>query len=314
MFSRRLAEAEARIAELESSLALLSVDRPPSLQSAASSGEDVRYLSTPITPPGPRVIPLPSASGTVSPAEDDTDSDSSSITIPDSDDDDPPAAPPPPSTPSPPPSPNLLAPVRRQYLYSSPTVPATVTTEWSQAARHTQGVQNGQVRLVAQQSGPRKKPVCWAVFRGRNLGVFNTWALAEAAVIGFRLAVFQGYANVVAAHHAFDYAVAHGYTSTTPQARGLPLPLAEIPASIVDASHAIVDEARLLPRASDDRWYIVYQGVNPGVYATYLEAALNTNGIRLSSHDSRETLSAAIAAFQVAQDRGDVQVRREAKY
>lgn len=42
-----------------------------------------------------------------------------------------------------------------------------------------------------------------------------------------------------------------------------------------------------------------------------LEAALNTNGIRLAAHDSRETLSDAIAAFEQAQLSGGVVVRRE---
>ncbi|KAJ7049307.1 hypothetical protein C8F01DRAFT_1093494 [Mycena amicta] len=136
--------------------------------------------------------------------------------------------------------------------------------------------------------------------------------LVQAATSGFRFAVFHGYPDIPSAERAYSYALAQGYTTTTAQERGLALPLARIPASILGANNSI-DEARLLGRSEDEPWYIVYQGVNPGVYPTYLEAALNTNGVRLAAHDSRETLAQAVSAFQEARLRGEVHIRRETK-
>ncbi|KAJ7060664.1 hypothetical protein C8F01DRAFT_1083660 [Mycena amicta] len=316
VLSRHLAAARARIVELELALASLSVSQPPSPESAASSARrHVRHLGGGITRPGPRLIPLPTASDTVSRSEtihSDSDSDRSVIIIPDSDDEPASTETPPPPLPETPPPPPLPVTARREYLYSSPTVPPTHTTEWSQAAKATQGVANGHVRLVAREPAPRKKAVCWVVFRGRENGIFHQWNLAEAATAGFRLAVYQGYTNVSDAERAYNYAVERRYTSTQPQASGLALPLAQIPASMVDENND-VDEARLVPRAADDPWYIVYRGVNPGIYPTYLEVALNTNGVSLAGHDSRETLADAILAFHGAKLRGDVQVRRQPK-
>ncbi|KAJ7066044.1 hypothetical protein C8F01DRAFT_1079734 [Mycena amicta] len=310
---RRLAAAEARnlefesrILQLESTLATLTVDSPRRRPLRDTPGR--------ITRPGPRLIPLPSASPTVSGSS--TIDDTSVIIVPDSDDDEeapgPPHPPSSPPTPPPPPSaeqPSVPPAVRREYIFSSPTVAPTRTTEWSEAAQNTQGVRNAQVRVVSQQPARRKRTVCWTVFRGRTIGVFASWDLAQAATSGFRLAIYHGYSDLTSARQAFDYAEAHHYMATRPQDRGLPLPLDQIPTSIVTA-HG-VDEARLQPRAPDDLWYIVYQGVNPGIYPTYLEAALNTNGIRLTAHDSRETLSDAITAFEQAQLSGGVVVRRE---
>ncbi|KAJ7061117.1 hypothetical protein C8F01DRAFT_1252757 [Mycena amicta] len=308
--SRQLVVAQARILELESALASLTVDSPGAADSPAR--RHVRNTPSGITRAGPRLISLPSASSTVSISGSDSDtSDTSVFSIPDSDDE----APRPPSPPSSPPPrraaerTSVPPAARREYLFSSPSVPPTRTTEWSQAAQNTQGVPNAQVRLVSQRPAPRKKAVCWAVFRGSSIGVFDRWDVAKAATTGFRLAIFQGYGDITAARRAYDYAVARGYTSTQSQDRGLALPLDLMPVSVVTANR--VDEARLLPRTPDELWYIVYQGVNPGIYPTYLEAALNTNGIRLAAHDSRRTLPEAISAFQQAVRLGGVVVRRQ---
>ncbi|KAJ7061955.1 hypothetical protein C8F01DRAFT_1251785 [Mycena amicta] len=324
-FSRQLAAMEARIRELESSVASLSMNRsqqsPPGRSVDNSQSPPVqapvRNIAGPVTRPGPRIIPLPTASATVSASSEHDDS--SVIIIPDSDSEDeappvpPPSEPAPSSDPAPEPAPPVSSPARREYVYSSPTVPPTHTTQWSEAAHATQGVPNGHVRLVAQEAAPRKKAVCWVVFRGRTNGVFNSWSSVEDATRGFRFAVYQGYSVVADARRAYGYATAKGYTSTDPPQGGLPLPLAQIPASILDATNRIIDDSRLVPRTTDDPWYIVYQGVNPGIYPTYLEVALNTNGIPLSSHDSRPTLPEAIEAFRDAQSRGIVLERRDPK-
>jgi hypothetical protein len=79
-------------------------------------------------------------------------------------------------------------------------------------------------------------------------------------VTGVSCSIFRGYQTVAAAQAAFEYAVARSWTRTTDAAvsaiPALPQPL---PADLgVNPLHET--------EALDDRWYIVYCGILPGVY------------------------------------------------
>ncbi|KAJ7061123.1 hypothetical protein C8F01DRAFT_1252765 [Mycena amicta] len=273
--SRQLVVAQARILELESALASLTVDSPGAADSPGAplpslANDKLTHATISQATRSQYTKRYHTRRTKADLAADDT-SDTSVFSIPDSDDE----APRPPSPPSSPPAPTGSRTDFRSTC-SSARVPllfalrsSNASAHRSQAAQNTQGVPNAQVRLVSQRPAPRKKAVCWAVFRGSSIGVFDRWDVAKAATTGFRLAIFQGYGDITAARRAYDYAVARGYTSTQSQDRGLALPLDLMPVSVVTANR--VDEARLLPRTPDELWYIVYQGVNPGIYPTYLE-------------------------------------------
>jgi hypothetical protein len=81
-------------------------------------------------------------------------------------------------------------------------------------------------------------------------------------VSGVSCCIFRGYTTVAAAQAAFDYAVARSWTRTTDSNSvvsaipTLPQPLAE------DLGANPLHETEAL----DDRWYMVYCGIRPGVY------------------------------------------------
>nr|GAT43315.1 predicted protein [Mycena chlorophos] len=136
--------------------------------------------------------------------------------------------------------------------------------------------------------------------------------VAGAAVKQFTGAVYKAYVNIAEAETAFEYARQRGYTTTSPQ-RGLLLPVDQIPKSALQQDGTI-DAARLTPCATDEEWYVVYKGVNPGLYPTYLECALNTCGVRLAVHQAYNTLADALVSFRAALRRpGEVQECRVPK-
>ncbi|KAJ7775266.1 hypothetical protein B0H14DRAFT_2631871 [Mycena olivaceomarginata] len=59
----------------------------------------------------------------------------------------------------------------------------------------------------------------------------------------------------------------------------------------------------------DNKWYIVYKGICPGVYRSYLESQLNVKGISAATHESvAGTKDFAIAKYLQAVEDGDVAV------
>ncbi|KAJ7020766.1 hypothetical protein C8F04DRAFT_1274602 [Mycena alexandri] len=159
-------------------------------------------------------------------------------------------------------------------------------------------------------SNPRKSPPRsaggYAVFFGRQIGAFPLWDDVQPLVIGVRCSLFQGYPTLAQAQAAFDYAahrawvrvISPSLTLTTHSAiPSLPTPLLDSPSPLHPDN-----------TNSDGRWYVVYSGVTPGVYSSYLECALNTLGLSGAVHDSFGEKSLAVAAFEDARERGLLRV------
>ncbi|KAJ7666204.1 hypothetical protein DFH06DRAFT_1127332 [Mycena polygramma] len=187
------------------------------------------------------------------------------------------------------------------YQFESPTRRG-LTTEWSIAGSATQGVPGAHVRAV--QKRPRKKKnapaAAYTVFRGRKTGVSLTWEEVKPLVIGARGAIYRSYTTVEAAHAAYTYAWARSWVRSTNDPLGAGIP--HLPAPVPDASkhnplHAPED---------DGKWYIVYWGINPGVYGSHLECQLNTIGVRGALHESIDgELSIALTKYRAAVRRGN---------
>ncbi|KAJ7225331.1 hypothetical protein GGX14DRAFT_556139 [Mycena pura] len=178
----------------------------------------------------------------------------------------PPAAPPPPSTTPPPTAP--------------PPPPATTPPS--------------SARRVYQLSSPTQPPT-----------YTQYWTKVQRATKGFRHSVQQGYPTVSQATRAYEYAQEQGWTLTVPRYHGLMLDIASVPRPLETNDPAVIGD-RLDPRIPEDPWYIVYKGVNPGIFPTFLECALNTSGVKGASYDKWPTFVDALRTFNGAKRRGEV--------
>ncbi|KAJ7490097.1 hypothetical protein B0H11DRAFT_2229614 [Mycena galericulata] len=149
----------------------------------------------------------------------------------------------------------------------------------------------------------KKKHAAYAVFYGLRAGVYEQWfgpAGAEIQVRGVRYSLYQGYATLAQAEAAFEYARQRSWVSPTIA------PTASIP-SLPQASGALTVNP-LHGGIITPKWHIVYAGITPGIYASYLECALNTLGIPSSSYDSAVTHEEAEERWREATRTGRIRV------
>ncbi|KAJ7436532.1 hypothetical protein B0H11DRAFT_2255529 [Mycena galericulata] len=188
------------------------------------------------------------------------------------------------------------------YHFYSPTKRG-VTTEWSVAGAATQGVPGAHV--TAESSGQKKKggtKKAYVVFCGRQCGVFRTWNQVKPLVDGVSSCIFRGYTSRKQAEAAYQYALSRSWIRNC---------FAPIVASIPELPQPLeeLQSPNPLNRTEpDDRWYIVYRGIKPGVYRSHLESQLNTLGVRGALHESIKGKDAALAKYAHALRRGEVAV------
>ncbi|KAJ7673339.1 hypothetical protein DFH06DRAFT_1124059 [Mycena polygramma] len=188
------------------------------------------------------------------------------------------------------------------YQFSSPTK-SGYTDSWATAGAATQGVAGAHVRSVKKRRKKKHQDFAvYAVFFGRNPGVYYEWAEAHQCNNGALGAIYKGYGTDEGAEGAYEYARARGWTRvctsrpaspTQPAIAALPLPS--------------IDEAeRPNPLHGNDTldqtWYVVYRGVTPGVYHSILEAQLNTIGVRNQLYEAVTGREEAYKRYRLAQE------------
>ncbi|KAJ7718103.1 hypothetical protein B0H14DRAFT_3521806 [Mycena olivaceomarginata] len=167
------------------------------------------------------------------------------------------------------------------YTYCSPGK-SGVSNAWSEAGHATQGVSHSSVHAVAKSNPRRPKSKAYVVFRGLRVGVFEKWDNVVNATSGVSCALQQGYTSCAAAQAAYALAQANDWTCVFPTTRSsfaAPTGLTREPR----------DSELLCPRERNDRWYIVYCGVHPGVFATHVECQLNVLGVQAAVYDRTES-------------------------
>ncbi|KAJ7456840.1 hypothetical protein B0H11DRAFT_2243720 [Mycena galericulata] len=199
-----------------------------------------------------------------------------------------------------------LTPSRGAAAPRSPTPPAP-------AAAHLVSTPNTPSRPSAMEPSQsptkspskKKKNAAYAVFYGRRAGVYEHWygpAGAEIQVRGVSYSLYQGYATVSQAEAAFEYARQRSWISpaesSTPLIPSLPTPQASDSLTI-NALHGGI---------FTPKWHIVYAGITPGIYASYLECALNTLGIPSAEYDSAVTHEEAQERWRDAVQTGRIRV------
>ncbi|KAJ7603765.1 hypothetical protein DFH06DRAFT_1151642 [Mycena polygramma] len=145
---------------------------------------------------------------------------------------------------------------------------------------------------------PRKrgaKSRAYAVFFGRVPG----WAEADSQVSGARGSLFQSYPSEAAARAAYMHAEARSWTGVCSSS----LPYEGISERQRPAPAALTQSLSPLHCGT---WYVVYKGIQPGVYQSFLECGLNTAGISGSRHDSFTDKRAAFASFADAEAGGSI--------
>ncbi|KAJ7247448.1 hypothetical protein B0H12DRAFT_1072958 [Mycena haematopus] len=208
---------------------------------------------------------------------------------------------PPPLTPSPPVTPVQTGarsvPVtpsltsRTVYAVTSPGR-SELFEDWSAAGSSVHRTPQSHVQAVrhAKQRG-NKKSVAYVVFRGRAVGVFDSWPEAKAATDGVRFALHQGYPTREQATRAYDYAHRKGWTSDSLAWTAGPVPSAAAP---LPSGQNSWRRAALAECHEND---------------PCLECALNVLGIKNSLHEKVVGLKEARAKFLRAAEQGNVHIR-----
>ncbi|KAJ7175548.1 hypothetical protein C8R46DRAFT_1030589 [Mycena filopes] len=167
------------------------------------------------------------------------------------------------------------------YVYRSP-VQAGSSQDWSEAGHATQGTPHAHVRRLGLRLKSRSRTgkfKVYVVFRGRFIGVFDLWDDVVAATSGFRFALQQGYSSRQDAELAYQFAETHGWTSNSQTWTPTPLLSKDAPLPHPVPGKTASSPSTLSYRETGAPWYIAYRGINPGVFGTFVECALNTLGV-----------------------------------
>ncbi|KAJ7863695.1 hypothetical protein B0H13DRAFT_1899467 [Mycena leptocephala] len=160
----------------------------------------------------------------------------------------------------------------------------------------------------------RKKNRAFVVFFGRAPDVYHSWygpTGAEIQVKHVSHAVFQGYSSLKEAQAAFAYARERSWIgvrdSRSPSPTGPPLraiPTIPLPLASDTTPHNPLHSAK----ASAPKWHVVYAGITPGIYSSFLECYLNTTGLRTASYQSAASRLEAIQLWCTAEAAGTIRV------
>ncbi|KAJ7670621.1 hypothetical protein DFH06DRAFT_1124936 [Mycena polygramma] len=206
---------------------------------------------------------------------------------------------------------------RRDRLYVVHTPERiSVTSHWSEAASQTQGIAGCRPVLLTKKNKKKSRTPKggYAVFRGRQPGAYPDWNTAEQHVRGASGAVCQGYPTFDGAQAAYDYAFSRSWTrvcTSRPASPGLTTSAA-IPALPTSADLEQRNPLHGYAEGDNDKqkWYVVYAGIDPGVYQSYIECALNTVGLSNAAFDSADDKDTAVAMYTFAVEHGDIRVLR----
>ncbi|KAJ7102962.1 hypothetical protein C8R43DRAFT_1141084 [Mycena crocata] len=199
------------------------------------------------------------------------------------------------------------------YRYESPTQ-SGYTRAWAKAACATQSVPGGHVKAAVKGKRKHVKRAAFVVFIGTDPGAYEKWSEVQPLVKGISGNLYQGYSSMKAAVAAFDYAQQRSWTRKCPSRHASS---SSATLTVAPAIPTLPQPASLLeletpnPLHCDDEdalWYVVYQGITPGVYQSNLECALNTVGLKGAVHDSWVEKEVAIAKYQQALLAGTVEV------
>ncbi|TRM56336.1 hypothetical protein BD626DRAFT_575798 [Schizophyllum amplum] len=144
----------------------------------------------------------------------------------------------------------------------------------------------------------------YVVFVGRRPGVYGSWAQCCAQVKGVPHNSHKSYPCFAAAERAFSAAQARGLVCTAERRAAdirrviqrQRMELQDLPL----CTHFLEDPTSKAMAPNASRWYVVYAGLQPGVYLTFHECSFLTSGYAGASHESFDSRDSALAAMERA--------------
>ncbi|KAK0449345.1 hypothetical protein EV421DRAFT_1732617 [Armillaria borealis] len=155
----------------------------------------------------------------------------------------------------------------------------------------------------------RKGPKFYVVFLGQTMGICEEWSVCESWMSGIPHMLHKSYMTRAAAVSAYAYALSRGWVQrwqghslTSLQAARMVMPKPED--ALTRPAQAY--QTPLNNRQAVEAWHVIYKGICPGIYPTYIEAGLNILGITNAVHEVFESLQVACDKFKYALDKGQV--------
>ncbi|KAJ7062394.1 hypothetical protein C8F01DRAFT_1252219 [Mycena amicta] len=203
----------------------------------------------------------------------------------------------------PPPGPTHSRPVRPPVpTHSRPPIapiapPANASSSNSSTALYLFPTSGGPIKGVAtalrRNTLKKPKPIVYMVARGHRVCVSSNWDEVKQLTSGFSHNLFEGYPSHAAAEAALEWLCSQRLTSSSqtwsPCTEDIPMPCT--------STHDLAGHGL---RAASDTWHIVYVGINPGVFPTSAEAAVNVVGVKGGLRDHRDTYAATAEVYAKA--------------
>ncbi|KAF8892747.1 hypothetical protein CPB85DRAFT_1257650 [Mucidula mucida] len=146
----------------------------------------------------------------------------------------------------------------------------TPDTTLSEASAHQQ--QGAHVLTLSPRKKSRRKAQVFVVFIGRVPGVYRTWPETESQVSGETCSLYLSYLTLEFARAAYAYAQAREWVHTSAA-------MAPRAFQRVTLLHPpLLEHLESNPTAAGvaaARWYVVYAGIQPGIYRTFVESGMN---------------------------------------
>ncbi|KAJ7817583.1 hypothetical protein B0H13DRAFT_2379567 [Mycena leptocephala] len=111
------------------------------------------------------------------------------------------------------------------------------------------------------------------------------------------VSIHNGRAPLSGTQAAYEYAQAHHWTGvrglSPPSARSQPSGISALPIPVDPLAPTTNPLHGNTDHFAQNRWYIVYAGITPGIYLSFLESSLNTIGLSRAASDSTTSLEEA---------------------
>ncbi|TRM60872.1 hypothetical protein BD626DRAFT_406718 [Schizophyllum amplum] len=150
----------------------------------------------------------------------------------------------------------------------------------------------------------------YVVFVGRRPGTYTTWADCLAQVKGASHNSYKSYPTLAAAEHAFSAAADRALVCTSQEreaAVGQRFRREQLKVEdLALCLHFLEDATSKAMALGSSRYYVVYVGLQPGVYLTFHECSFLTSGYKGALHEGFDARDDAIGAMESALATGKV--------
>ncbi|TRM56319.1 hypothetical protein BD626DRAFT_414217 [Schizophyllum amplum] len=150
----------------------------------------------------------------------------------------------------------------------------------------------------------------YAVFVGRCPGTYTAWVDCLAQVKGASHNSYKSYPTLAAAERAYSAAADRGLVCTSQEkAAAIARRFRREQLKVEDLAlclHFLEDSTSKAMALGSSRFYVVYVGLQPGVYLTFHECSFLTSGYKGTLHESFPKRDDAIGAMERALATGRV--------